>query len=162
MLPESSEVSKIMSASVAPVFLITGISGLLAIMSLRYGRVIDRIRTLLKEGPKLYRKELHTDHLNRELKSLYTRARLLRMTIILEVISIFCVSITIFTLFSSLSFGIDLHIIPVIFFIASLFFLMVGLMLFIRDFALSLTCIEHDMNVRSDLDMKEAKAEAGV
>lgn len=152
MLPEGSEVPRIMSASVAPVFLITGIAALLSIMVLRYGRVIDRIRTLLREGPKLYKREISHDHLAQELKSLYTRARLLRVTIILEVISVFCVSITIFTLFSSLSFGFNFHLLPVIFFIASLFFLMVGLVLFIRDFALSLACIEHDMKVRADVE----------
>ena len=43
---DSSELAKLMSASIAPVFLITGIAGKLSTMSLRYGRVIDRIRTL--------------------------------------------------------------------------------------------------------------------
>ncbi len=85
MATDSSELAKLMSASIAPVFLITGIGGILSTMALRYGRVIDRIRTLLRDGPKLYRKEIGTDHLNRELRSLYKRARLLRMSIILGV-----------------------------------------------------------------------------
>lgn len=155
MLPESAEVPRIMSASVAPVFLITGIAALLSIMVLRYGRVIDRIRTLLRDGPKLFMRELDHEHLNRELKTLYTRARLLRLTIILEVVSIFCVTITIFSLFSSLSFGFNFHLLPVIFFIASLFFLMVGLILFIRDFALSLGGIEYDMKAKSNVDISK-------
>jgi hypothetical protein len=146
-----------MSASIAPVFMITGISAVLSIMALRYGRVIDRIRTLLRDGPKLYKKELGGDHLTRELRSLYTRAKLLRIIIILEVVSIFCISITIFTLFLSLSFGVSLPFVPQIFFIISLFFLMVGLILFIQDFAMSLACIEHDMNVRSHIDIHELK-----
>lgn len=154
MLPfESHDVAKMMSTSVAPVFLITGIAGVLSIMSLRYGRVIDRIRQLLREGPKLYRREIGSDHLAKELKSLYKRAKLLRVTIILEVISIFCVTITILTLFASLSLGIDFKVVPVVFFMGSLFFLMVGLILFIQDFALSLACIEHDMEVRSDVEV---------
>ncbi len=157
---QSSEIAKIMSSSIAPVFLITGIAGLLSIMSLRYGRVVDRIRTLLRDGPKLYQKELGTDHLNRELRTLYQRARLLRITIIIEVVSIFCVSATIFGIFFSLIFDIDVFYAPQVFFILSLVSLMLGLGLFIRDFALSLRCIEDDMGVRSSMDVQQQQAES--
>jgi hypothetical protein len=37
---------------------------------------------------------------------------------------------------------------------------MIGLALFIQDFAMSLACIEHDMDVRSSIDMHETKQEA--
>lgn len=157
---DSSELAKLMSSSIAPVFLITGISGILSIMSLRYGRVIDRIRTLLRDGPKLYRKDIGMDHLNRELKSLYKRARLLRMSIILAVVSIFSISFTIFVLFFSLSYGLEAPYVPQSFFIIALILLMIGLALFIQDFAMSLACIEHDMDVRSSIDMNETRQEA--
>lgn len=150
---ESSELAKIMSASIAPVFLITGITSILSIMSLRYGRVVDRIRTLLREGPKLYQKEIGNDHLHRELRTLYRRARILRIAIITEVASIFAISLTIFAMFFSLSFGIDVMFGPQILFVASLLCVMVGLALFIHDYALSLSCIENDMDVRSGLDV---------
>jgi hypothetical protein len=156
----SSELAKLMSASIAPVFLITGVGGILSTMILRYGRVIDRIRTLLRDGPKLYRKEIGADHLNRELRSLYKRARLLRMSIILGVASIFAVSITIAALFFSLTYGFEALYIPQFFFVLSLGLLMVGLALFIQDFAMSLACIEHDMDVRSSIDMNETRQEA--
>jgi hypothetical protein len=157
---DSSELAKLMSASIAPVFLITGIGGILSIMVLRYGRVIDRIRTLLRDGPKLYRKEIGTDHLNRELRSLYKRARLLRLSIIFGVASIFSISITIFVLFFSMSYGFGSLYIPQFFFILGLLLLMLGLALFIQDFAMSLACIEHDMDVRSSIDMQETRQEA--
>ncbi len=161
MIPiDSSELAKLMSASIAPVFLITGIAGILATMSLRYGRVIDRIRTLLRDGPKLYRKELRSDHLNRELKSLYKRARLLRMAVILDVISIFSISITIFSLFFALTYHLNVLFVPQFFFIVALVLLMIALGLFIQDFVMSLACIEHDMDVRSSIDMHETKQEA--
>lgn len=149
----SHEIAKIMSASVAPVFLITGVAGILSIMALRYGRVIDRIRTLLRDGPKLYQKEVGADHLEKELKTLYKRARILRLTIILEIISVFQVSLTIFSLFFSMAFGVELVLGPLIFFIAGLSFLLVGLAFFIQDFVLSLACIEHDLKVRSNIDV---------
>lgn len=157
---DSSELAKLMSASIAPVFLITGIGGILSIMVLRYGRVIDRIRTLLRDGPKLYRKEIGTDHLNRELRSLYKRARLLRLSIIFGVVSIFSISITIFVLFFSMSYGFGALYIPQFFFMLGLLLLMLGLALFIQDFAMSLACIEHDMDVRSSIDMQETRQTA--
>lgn len=155
---QSSELARIMASSIAPVFLITGIAGILSIMSLRYGRVIDRIRSLLREGPKLYQRELGNDHLHRELRTLYRRARILRIAIITEVASIFAISLTIFAMFFSMSFGIDVLFGPQFLFIASLILLMVGLGLFIQDYALSLDCIENDMNVRSDLDVQSEQA----
>lgn len=152
---QSSEIAKIMSASVAPVFLITGVAAILSIMVLRYGRVIDRIRTLLREGPRLYQRVVDSDHLERELKTLYKRAKILRLTIVMEIISVFQVSLTIFALFSSLAFDISLAYSPLVFFIAGLIFLLLGLALFIQDFMLSLACIENDMKVRSNVDLSE-------
>jgi hypothetical protein len=151
----SSEVARIVSSSIAPVFLITGIAAVLSIMTLRYGRVIDRIRTLLRDGPKLYRKEIGSDHLTKELLSLYERAKRLRFTIILEVASICCISVSIMILFLGLSFGIEVPYAAIVFFILSLLLLIIGLLLFIRDFVMSLECIENDMNVRSHVDPSE-------
>ncbi|MCX6127972.1 MAG: DUF2721 domain-containing protein [Proteobacteria bacterium] len=153
---DSSELAKLMSASIAPVFLITGIAAILSTMSLRYGRVIDRIRSLLRDGPKLYRKELGNEHLTRELKSLYKRARLMRLAVILGVVSIFSISITVFVLFFSMSYAVNVYYVPQAFFILALVLLMIGLLLFIQDFALSLACIEHDMSVRSNIERIEA------
>lgn len=157
---ESSEIARIMSTSVAPVFLITGIAGILSIMSLRYGRVVDRIRTLLRDGPKLYQREISGDHLNRELKMLYKRARLLRVTIIIEVAAIFCISATILAIFFSMTLGFDVYYAPQSFFTMALVFVMVGLGLFIRDYAMSLVCIEEDMNVRSSVDVQGQQLES--
>lgn len=146
---QSSELAKVLSTSVAPVFLITGIAAVLSIMSLRYGRVIDRIRTLLRDGPKLYQKDVGADHLSQELRALYKRARLLRLTIILEIIAIFFVALTIFAVFFSLTFDFQLVYPSLGMFIASFVFLLIGLALFISDFAISLSSIKHDMNTRA-------------
>jgi uncharacterized membrane protein len=147
--PHSTELARVLSTSVAPVFLITGIAAVLSIMSLRYGRVIDRIRTLLRDGPKLYQKDVGAEHLSRELRSLYKRARLLRLTIIFEIIAIFFVALTIFAVFFSLTFEVQLVYPSLAMFIASFVFLLIGLALFISDFAISLSSIKHDMNTRA-------------
>src|SRR5256885_12816401 len=43
------EIARVIQLSIAPVFLITGISGLLGVLSGRLGRTIDRARVLAKE-----------------------------------------------------------------------------------------------------------------
>ncbi len=157
---DGSELAKLMSASIAPVFLVTGVAGILSIMSTRYGRVIDRIRTLLREGPKLYHKETGSEYMRRELQALYRRARILRIAIIFEVLSVFSVSVTIMTLFSSMSYNIDFYYTLQFFFVLALVLLMLGLALFIKDFAVSLRSIELDMQERSDVEMGEVKSES--
>lgn len=155
-----SEIAKLMSASIAPVFLVTGIAGILSIMSMRYGRVIDRIRTLLREGPKLYHRETGLEYMHRELRSLYRRARYLRTAIIFEVLAVFTISVTIMILFSSLSYGLDFQYALQAFFVLALVLLMMGLALFIKDFAVSLRSIELDMQERSDVEVEEVKNES--
>lgn len=150
--PDASEISRVLSTAVAPVFLITSISSILATVIARYGRVIDRIRTLLRDGPKLYLKKVGQDHLDIELKTLYRRARLLRFTIGLEIASVFSVVLTIAMIFLSLFLEVNFNIFPALFFIISLSLLLLGLFTFLRDFWLSLTCIENDMRARSSVD----------
>jgi hypothetical protein len=149
---DGSELAKLMSASIAPVFLISGIAAILHIMSLRYGRVIDRILILLREGPKLYHKETGVDHMHRELRALYGRARLLRLSIILESLSIFGISVTIVVLFASLNLNFRTYFIPQFLFSISLVLLMSGIAFFVKDFAISLASIELDMQERSDVE----------
>lgn len=156
----STELAKLMSASIAPVFLITGISGIIATMALRYGRVIDRIRSLLRDGHKLYQQDTGKQHVDLELRSSYRRARLLRLGIILCVVSIFSISLTIVDLFFSLLFGFDHYYVPQFLFVLALVLLMAALLIFIKDFAVSLAAIERDMEVRSDVEMTEAKNES--
>lgn len=151
---QTSELAKILSASVAPVFLITGIMAIIAAMSLRYGRVIDRIRTLLRDGPKLYGMALGADHMDQEFKTLYQRARLLRLMIVLEICAAAFVVLTILCIFLSLNFSLSVSYLPIVFFSMGLMCLLSGLFYFIRDFFLSLKVIEHDMKVRANIDPK--------
>lgn len=153
---EATELTKVLSGSVAPVFLVTGIAGIIATMSQRYGRVIDRIRTLLRDGPRLYLRQVGHDHLDKELKTLYKRAKLLRITIAIEITSVLFIVLTICSLFLSLAFDLDFNILPSVFFIASLLFLLLGLLLFIKDFWFSLLSIENDMSVRGNIDVHQS------
>ena len=153
----SLEVANTLSASVAPVFLIAGASGLMAIMAHRYGRVIDRIRVLLREGPSLYDQTISFDYISSELNSLYRRAKLLRRTLVLTVLSVFFVSATIFTLFFDFTFNLNIPRTPAVTFSLGLVALMTALILFTQDFLISLRSIKHDIQTRSQVKIKEVE-----
>ncbi|SMF77185.1 Protein of unknown function [Pseudobacteriovorax antillogorgiicola] len=150
---EPGEIVDILSAAVAPVFLITGIVAIIAAMNARYNRVIDRTRTLLRDGPKLYGMALGADHMEHEFKTLYKRARMLRLMIISEIVAASMVVLTICSVFLSLSMEIPVGVLPIVFFLLGLFCMLAGLISFIGDFFMSLRVLEHDMRVRANIDV---------
>lgn len=140
------QVVRVMTSAIAPVFLISGVGVILSSMTIRYGRVIDRVRAVLVEvrertGP------ISENHAL-ELRALYQRARHLRTTIVLASISIFLVSINIFVLFSTLMFKIVVPFFAEGTFIASLVFLIASLGAFIYDFIMSLKILKHEVKSR--------------
>lgn len=147
------ETARIMQVAVAPVFLISAVGVLLSAMSSRYGRVIDRMRRLLDElSANVPAKSKRGDY-HLELLGLYRRARLLRLTIILAVVSIFCIALTVFVLFAELVLGFDHSYLPEGMFSLSLIVLLAALGLFINDFAISLQYFK--VEVRSRMSEQE-------
>lgn len=143
---EESGLIRALTSALAPVFLISGVAAILAAMNVRFGRVIDRAREVMKEA-KLH-PHLHLpEDVDAELRILLRRARHLRIMAILASLSIFSVSVCIFLLFLSLI--LDLHVpylIPAIFSLG-LLFLIVSLGYFIEDFALSLGAVKREIRV---------------
>lgn len=145
VVPE--ETVRVMSASIAPVFLISGVGVLLSSMAIRYARVIDRVRYLLdliQNNPELE----SSKQFQMEIRELYKRARQLRTTIILAAMSIFCVVLTIILIFAMLMFKFVVPLTAEILFIASLLFLLLSVAIFIEDFAISLRIIKMEINSR--------------
>jgi hypothetical protein len=130
------DVTHAMQNAVAPVFLIMGAGTLLASMSVRFGRVIDRARAIIAQ------ETLDWD----ELHVLHRRAKLLQRTILLNSASIFCVALTIFVIFGSLLFDLDLPLVVPTLFSLSVVLLIAALALFIKDFAISLRVLESQLD----------------
>ncbi len=147
--PTAKYIAQAMAASVAPVFLISGIGVLLSTMAIRYGRVIDRTRMLLREGNELYDMQTGASFVLDELRVLYKRARMLRATIVITALSSFFVVLTVFVLFSDFILGADHPNLAATTFLSSLLFLIVGVLLYIRDFMVSLKTIREDIKVRA-------------
>lgn len=146
------DVTRAMSTAIAPVFLVTGVGALLTAMAMRYGRVIDRAREVLREAAASPQDEARRNRVDTELRRLYRRARILRLTIILAATSIFCVSVTILMLFASITLEIKLPLAVSLLFTASLIFLIAALAFFIEDFAISLGGLKFEITSRLKRD----------
>ena len=91
-------ISHVISISVAPVFLLAGISGLLMVMTNRLGRTIDRSRslqaTLTEQTQPQYKVAIE-----KEMSSLVNRSRFINLAINLAAVSALMVCLVIITLF---------------------------------------------------------------
>lgn len=131
----------ILSASIAPVIVISGVGLLLLSMTNRYSRVIDRARKLTKDLEALDEPK-RRDLIVEELQILYRRARILRLAIILSSVSILFVGLTVFSLFAAQVFRLRADYVSVPSFGLCLIALLGSLYFFIRDVSISLTALE--------------------
>lgn len=148
-----AEITTAMGTAVAPVFLISGVGVLLTAMTTRYGRVIDRSRAVLKEASLYDKHDPRLERDGQELRMLYRRAKLLRMTIILAAASIFCVALMIFLVFGNYLFGWNIPNLVAYLFVSSMIFLIIAMALFIEDFAISLVGLKYEINTRFKKDI---------
>jgi hypothetical protein len=137
---------KSLSSAIAPVFMISAISALLASMNARYGRVIDRTRLVLREAratPKL----VNAEDVDAELRVLLRRAKLLRLTVMLAATSIFSLAVCIFLIFLTILIEIRIPYLTPAMFCVAVVFLILSLAIFIRDFAISLHALRREIRV---------------
>jgi hypothetical protein len=137
------ELIRILQTAITPVTLISGVGLLLLSMTNRFARTTDRARTLAKD----VRNDPHAvpEIVNREIRILYRRSRILLVAISLALGSIFLVSVLIISLFASSIFGLDLHYWAGLLFALSLLALIASLALFIQDMSLSLSALKLEL-----------------
>lgn len=136
-----TSVVQILTASIAPVIVISGVGLLLLSVTNRYGRAIDRARQLMNE---LGKREPGNDirHLQEQLDRTHHRARLLRASMIYGLASIFFVSMTILALFAELVFRMGFDFVGLPLFALCLISLVISIYYSIRDITVSLTALE--------------------
>jgi hypothetical protein len=152
-LSSISSIATVIQLAVAPVFLLAGIAGLLNVLSIRLGRVVDRVRVVETRRSR----ETHEDHralLQAETNSLWNRIRLVDWSFRSLVAGALIVCLVIMALFlSELS---HLNFSPVIafLFVASMFLVIIGLVLFLFVVSLSTTSIREgiDSMIQEELD----------
>ncbi len=134
--------TSMLSAAIAPVTLISGIAFLLSIMATRYGRCIDRIRTLLKEIKTSSESKEEREIIQAQIKILYTRTRALRTTMTIAACSLFCIALTVCGSFSSMMFQFPNALTVACFFTMALLLLVAAIFGYIRDILISLRAVK--------------------
>ena len=117
--------------AVAPVFLLSGIGAMLAVMTSRLGRIIDRARDLeerLVDASPEFLSSLHTD-----LRMLSQRAKLIYLAIALCTTTALLVCAVVAFLFVSAFLKFDASVIVALLFIAAMSTFVLGLLWFLRE-----------------------------
>jgi len=92
------DIAHVIQQAVAPVFLFSGIAGMLSVLTNRLGRVIDRARQYELEYHELP-VGLERHHMRDRLAVLSQRSRLINMAITLSTLAALLISVVIVTLF---------------------------------------------------------------
>lgn len=132
---------RILSASLAPVILISGVGLLLLSMTNRFGRVIDRARQIAREieaGPEPSRQPM----LQEQLAILYRRGRILRASILFTGSTVLCVSLGVLCVFATQLAGSHTDYLSPALFALALISVVPGVFLFIQDIVISLQALE--------------------
>lgn len=146
--PDIADISHAIQLAVAPVFLLTGIAGLLSVMTNRLARIIDRGRWFEQRWAELDA----TSHVRyaRELAHLERRRRLASQAINGCTAAALLVCLVIATLFVEGLFGVPLRGLAAVLFIAAMVGLIAGLSLFLREVHLA----TYAVRVQAHLDDK--------
>jgi Protein of unknown function (DUF2721) len=133
-MPSNGEVSSIahvIQLAVAPVFLLSGMAGLLAVLTNRLGRIIDRARRLEEKLPPAAPSEAAAIHA--DLATLSHRSRLINAAITLCTSSALLICAVIAVLFLSAFLRFDLTATVAFLFVAAMLALFGGLLFFLRE-----------------------------
>ena len=128
-------VAHVIQLAVAPVFLLTGVGAILAVLINRLARVVDRFRVLERMHPAAGADERGI--LDTEMAILSRRARLIHWAISLCTVCALFICIVIATLFSGSILGADLSGTVAALFIAAMLALISGLLCFLREISLA-------------------------
>jgi hypothetical protein len=140
-----SQLVAILTASIAPVIVISGVGLLLLSMTNSYGRVILRARELTREIDAVA-DEARRGVLREQVRIIYSRARTIRRAITFAAVSILFVSVTVLTLFAGQVLHVDVGYIAVPCFGLCLLSLLVSMYFFIQDMTVSLKALELEVS----------------
>ncbi|MEW5789401.1 MAG: DUF2721 domain-containing protein [Pseudomonadota bacterium] len=137
MLPiaDITSIAHAIQLAVAPVFLLTGVAGLLSVLVNRLGRVVDRFRTLHGRLPDLQGEDRQSAE--SEMAVLGRRTWLIHRAIALCTGGALLVCMVIATLFIGTLVRLEVSLVIASLFILAMVSLVVGLLFFLREIQLS-------------------------
>jgi hypothetical protein len=134
-------VGQAIQLAVAPVFLLAGVGALLAVLTNRLARIIDRVHFLERGLPDDADEAMRNRHL-KAARPLSRRARLIHWAISLCTTCELLVCVVVATLFIGAELGVDLSSAIALLFIGAMLTLIAGLICFLREIALATALIE--------------------
>lgn len=136
MPPDSpvAGVAHVIQLSVAPVFLLSGIGAMLAVMTQRLARVIDRARTLEAQA---HANPADEKAVHEQLVTLSRRAKMVGSAITLCTTTALLICAVIATLFLGASLGFDATNPVVVLFVIAMLTFFFGLLIFLREILLA-------------------------
>jgi hypothetical protein len=141
-------VVQILTASIAPVIVISGVGLLLLSITNRYGRAIDRARLLARDLGESDPESARQRHLSEQLRLTNQRAHVLRSSMLYASTSIFFVTLTILSLFAEHLIGLQRDFLALPFFALCLISLVASMYYSIRDITVSLSALELEVSER--------------
>jgi hypothetical protein len=146
-------VVQILTASIAPVIVISGVGLLLLSISNRYGRAIDRVRLLAHELGESDPESARRRQLSEQLRLVNDRARLLKQSMFYSSLCIFFVALTILSLFAEHLFEFERDFLALPFFALCLVSLLISIYYSIRDITVSLAALDLEVTERMRGDL---------
>jgi len=129
---------QLLQSSISPIILISGVGLLLLSLTNRLGRVIDRLRHIVKEL-----KDGKDDDIKKiQIPILYKRGRILRSAITSISFTILCASLMILLLFLGYFTHLNVETVFIGFFILAIIGLIISIILFMWDVAVSLKALK--------------------
>lgn len=125
-------IAHVIDISVAPVFLLAGISGLLMVLTNRLGRTIDRSRSLQAASTRQLNDE-YNKAIEREMGSLLKRGRFINLAINLATASALMVCFVIIALFLGNLISANVSIVVASLFIVCMVFLALAFSCFLME-----------------------------
>lgn len=139
-----SSVSHVIQLAIAPVFLLSGVGAILAVLINRLGRIVDRYRALENGTPKAEAEAVSLADI--EMAILARRARLIHWAISLCTVGALFICIVIAMLFVGSMLHVGVSQIIALMFIAAMLALIAGLLSFLREITLATGSIHVQRN----------------
>jgi len=129
-------IAQVIQLAVAPVFLLTGIAGILSVLSMRLGRITDRAR-LLERRMTHIADDAGRSVLHRESTLLWRRIRMVTWAIRLSVGAALLICLVVMTLFLGDFALFDMGLLIAALFVVAMVLMVLGLLLLLLEVSIS-------------------------
>jgi len=144
-LSRVDDITHVIQLAVAPVFLLTAVGTLLAVLTNRLGRAVDRARVLEKLFPDILAEARAAERaaVETELRIIDQRVKLIYAAIVLSVLCALCICILIAVAFIDAFLAINLSKMLGVLFIGAMLALIGSLLMFMREIFVAVTTVRH-------------------